>query len=708
MQITHTFKQNPVKNGLITAVTALTLLLAGQIIYTSTVDVGAAPGFNSETDPNVLPMLNGFTSLPSSTMQENDAKTEDINNNASTAEIRDAFVTNRYPSTLASTDKISITEAFGPLQQDLENAIAAGEVNAVVNLVNQRQHRLDLDSKWSSSDTAKDVYNFKRPFCTDRNGGLDIIQHTNTVDPPYTPYNGCTLAFPSGHTRYAYTEGVALATMVPELAPQIMARTAEVANNRIVLGMHYPLDTIGGRAIGTRMIAARWHDDAWRSQLEAAKTQLRTALENRCGDTIANCVENGSAQAYMPTAQALDYSTEKLTYGFTRVGTAGQAFQAPDYAYDLLSSTLPDKTPAELNAILDSTAIDSGYPLDTTGQSINSSHVGWTRIDLARALYVAANEDNSTPEPGDVTAPTVSLTSPTNGAIVSGDMNIIATASAAGGVARVDFFIDGVLVGTDNTSPYQTTFDTTSLTNGSHTVTATAYDQANNSSNTSVVVTVANSTGTPEEPDENSFSLTGAVATTFSIDGTCSAGVKDQRLANKPSTLASSNVLIGAAFTVECATSNSQANVSIALDKVYPAESLRVYKQDQVQTDEITDSVTVASSVVGNKAVTVVSYTVVDGGFGDEDGVANSEIADPVFVTLSGYQGAGGGAGGGAGAPNSAGDGQSDDATGLGLPNTGLEKLELVGSSRIILLVVLMMTLAGILAYPRTKEKLTK
>lgn len=291
MHIAHTFKHNPVRNGFIAIITSLTLLLAGQIIYTSTMDAGAAPGFNSETDPNVLPMLDGFKSLPSSTMQENDDKTENINNNATSAEIADAFTTNRYPSTLATTDKISITVAFGPLRQHLEDAIVAGEVDDVVDLVNQHEHRLDLDDKWDSSDTAKDVYDFKRPFCTTRNGGLDIIQHTNTVDPPYTPYSGCTLAFPSGHTRYAYTEGVALATMVPELAPQIMARTAEVANNRIVLGMHYPLDTIGGRAIGTRMIAARWHDDAWRSQLEAAKTQLRTALENRCGNTIAKCVE---------------------------------------------------------------------------------------------------------------------------------------------------------------------------------------------------------------------------------------------------------------------------------------------------------------------------------------------------------------------------------------------------------------------------------
>ena len=54
-------------------------------------------------------------------------------------------------------------------------------------------------------------------------------------------------SYPSGHTTGAYSWGIALAGMIPELAPQIMARTSEAGNNRIVLGVHYPLDIMGGR-----------------------------------------------------------------------------------------------------------------------------------------------------------------------------------------------------------------------------------------------------------------------------------------------------------------------------------------------------------------------------------------------------------------------------------------------------------------------------
>lgn len=699
MHIKHTFRQSPVRSGLFVIITSLTLLLAGQIVYINTMSANAASGFNSETDPNVLPMLDGFKTLPSSTIQENDQKVKSINNNATADEVADAYKTNKYPSTLASDKRISISVAFGPLQTYLEDAVADGDLDEVVDLVNQKSHLLDLDSKWESSDTAKDEYDFQRPYCTSRTS-LGITQYPNPSggDTVYAS-SGCTLAFPSGHTRYAYGEGVALATMVPELAPQIMARTAEVANNRIILGMHYPLDVIGGRAIGTRMIAARWHDDTWRAKLESARTQLRTALEARCGDTIPNCIAAGSGQAYMSTSQALDYSTDKLTYGFTRVGTAGLQFQAPDYAYELLSATLPDKTPAELNNILATTAIDSGYPLDTTGQSIDSNNIGWTRVDLGRALYVASGEAGSS-EPGqsDTTAPTVSLTSPANNSTISDEIKLGATANDASGVAKVEFSIDGILVGTDSTSPYEITFDTESLTNGSHTIVATAYDESGNHATDTISVTVANSSE-PSQDTGKTFTLSGSTTTTFSVEGACSDKVKDQKLADAPLVLKNKNILIGAAFTVECSNGGQNSDISIELGRLYDADLLQVFKQSQSDTEDITDDVNISSALVNGKAVTVVAYSITDGGFGDEDKTANSEIVDPIFVALSSSQGAGG---------TTDTDDSSGTSSSLGAPNTGLELLRSVGAGRIILLLGLMIALAGIVVYPQIREKLTK
>lgn len=96
----------------------------------------------------------------------------------------------------------------------------------------------------------------------------------------------------------------------------------------------------------------------------------------------------------------------------------------------------------------------------------------------------------------DVTPPAVSLTAPANGATVSGTITVSATASDNVGVSRVEFSVDGSLVGTSTASPYQVSWNTTSVGNGGHTVTAKAFDAAGNSATSSASVTVSNAGST--------------------------------------------------------------------------------------------------------------------------------------------------------------------------------------------------------------------
>lgn len=77
----------------------------------------------------------------------------------------------------------------------------------------------------------------------------------------------------------------------------------------------------------------------------------------------------------------------------------------------------------------------------------------------------------------DLTAPTVSITSPASGAIVSETVEVTASASDNRGVTRVDFFVGYQLVGSDTTAPYSFNWDTRPLVHGSgHTLMAKAYD----------------------------------------------------------------------------------------------------------------------------------------------------------------------------------------------------------------------------------------
>jgi peptidoglycan/xylan/chitin deacetylase (PgdA/CDA1 family) len=86
--------------------------------------------------------------------------------------------------------------------------------------------------------------------------------------------------------------------------------------------------------------------------------------------------------------------------------------------------------------------------------------------------------------------PTVSLTAPADGATVSSAVLLSANASDDHGVDHVDFLVDGVVVGTASTPPYEYTWDPSAHAAGPATIAAVAFDRATHST-TSTAVTVA-------------------------------------------------------------------------------------------------------------------------------------------------------------------------------------------------------------------------
>jgi peptidoglycan/xylan/chitin deacetylase (PgdA/CDA1 family) len=86
--------------------------------------------------------------------------------------------------------------------------------------------------------------------------------------------------------------------------------------------------------------------------------------------------------------------------------------------------------------------------------------------------------------------PTVAITSPANGSTVKGNVKITANAAdALSGVVRVDFYVNGGLVGTRVGAPFGVNWQTNKLPPGQYTLTAVAYDAAGNTA-TSASVTV--------------------------------------------------------------------------------------------------------------------------------------------------------------------------------------------------------------------------
>ncbi len=90
------------------------------------------------------------------------------------------------------------------------------------------------------------------------------------------------------------------------------------------------------------------------------------------------------------------------------------------------------------------------------------------------------------------TPPTVSITNPAAGATLSGTVTVTANATDNLGVTKVEFKVDGVSIGVDTTAPYEASWDTTTASEGSHTISATATDTANQTASDSRAVTVDN------------------------------------------------------------------------------------------------------------------------------------------------------------------------------------------------------------------------
>lgn len=235
----------------------------------------------------------------------------------------------------------------------------------------------------SSTFVEKMVFNNDRPFVV----APDRIKKYQDGK---RDYYGTSKSYPSGHTNQAVWSTTLLALTLPELAPQILARGSEAGNNRVVMGVHYPLDVMGGRMSGTAAAADRWNDPKMRDAVQQAGKELRAELEWRAGRPIAEVVK--SDKAYRSTDQAVREYTDRMTYGFPKIYRKDAPMIVPQAAPDLLLPKFPKLSYKQRASILRQTAIPSGSPLDDQGP-----RGSWQRLNMAAAFAakVKVNGDGS-------------------------------------------------------------------------------------------------------------------------------------------------------------------------------------------------------------------------------------------------------------------------------------------------------------------------
>jgi undecaprenyl-diphosphatase len=63
-------------------------------------------------------------------------------------------------------------------------------------------------------------------------------------------------SFPSGHAATSFAAATMLSFGFPRLAPFLFVLAAAVAFSRVYVGVHYPLDVLGGAALGALIAVA--------------------------------------------------------------------------------------------------------------------------------------------------------------------------------------------------------------------------------------------------------------------------------------------------------------------------------------------------------------------------------------------------------------------------------------------------------------------
>ena len=152
------------------------------------------------------------------------------------------------------------------------------------------------------------------------------------------------------------------------------------------------------------------------------------------------------------------------------------------------------------NAEIRQRLVDTAIDLGPTGWD---TYYGHGLIDVAAAV--------TSPGPVD-TSPWVTMTSPPAGDVWGAGEAVSADAGDDNGVAQVEFFVDGVGIGTDTVGDgnggWSVTWDTTLTCNGSHFVSAIATDDIGQPGTADpVTVNVANETDACPEPELGTVSV---------------------------------------------------------------------------------------------------------------------------------------------------------------------------------------------------------
>ena len=202
---------------------------------------------------------------------------------------------------------------------------------------------------------------------------------------------------------------------------------------------------------------------------------------------------SGTAQDTQPPSAPVSLAAQP-SFGTAALSWTASTDDTGVARYNVHRSTTSGFTPGAANKIGEATA--TSYV--NTGLAAGTYYYVVTAQDVAGNVSGPSNEAVAL-VPGDTTAPSVAMTAPAGGATVSGTIAVSATASDDVGVASVQFTVDGAAVGSaDTAAPFTIQWNSSTVPNGLHAISAVARDAAGNATQaTAVMVNVSNTQPSP-------------------------------------------------------------------------------------------------------------------------------------------------------------------------------------------------------------------
>ncbi|WP_175945372.1 phosphatase PAP2 family protein [Burkholderia pyrrocinia] len=265
-------------------------------------------------------------------------------------------------------------DATTVLYNDTGNNVGVGSsgnanFGKVVDLLNEMGNN-------ASTEPAKRFYKYARPY----RWSSSVV-----VAPTLVPAESATPAtdggFISGHQAEAMRDAVTMAWLVPERFQEMVGRGLELGENRILAGMHSPLDVIGGRMLALAVSAANLA--AYASDAQAAYGQAHQTLQQLTGTTDATFAAFARSGT-TATDRFADYATNqaaftrRMTYGFGAIDATGAPPVVPKGAEILLQTRFPYLGADQRRVVLKTTELPSGYPVMDDAE-------GWGRLNLFAA-----------------------------------------------------------------------------------------------------------------------------------------------------------------------------------------------------------------------------------------------------------------------------------------------------------------------------------